>query len=151
MQLTYDTAVVFKKEFNGVEYDTIDAPVSAGMKVGTIVYSYNGIELATVDAVVKDNVDSDGLKSALDSVKGFMEGPLLKLLYILLGIVGLWLVYSVVMAVIRGVQRARKRQGGDNGTKGKSPKSPKTPKKPKSDGRDKKVKPDPKSSTREIP
>lgn len=147
MQLVYDTSVVFKKEFNGVEYDTVDAPVSAGMKVGTIVYSYNGIELATVDAVVKDNVDSDGLKSALDSVKGFMEGPLLKLLYILLGIVGLWLVYSVVMAVIRGVQRARKRQGGDNGTKGKSPKAPK---KPKSDGKDKKVKPDPKSSTREI-
>ena len=134
--LVYDENVVFKQDFNGVEYDTINAPVSTGMKVGRITYSYNGIELATVDAVVKDNVDTDGLKSALDKIKTFMEGPLLKLLYILLGIVGLWLVYSLVMAIIRGIKRARGKK--------KSPQKPKSPEKVK------KPKPDPKSNTREI-
>ena len=140
MKLIYDESVVFKQEFNGTVYDTIAAPVSVGMKVGKIVYSYNGIELATVDAVVKDNVDTDGLKSALDKIKAFMEGPLLKLLYILLGIVGLWLVYSLVMAVIRGVKRAR----------GGKAKSPKEPKKPKTPQKTDKPKPDPKGNTREI-
>lgn len=145
-KLVYDESIVYKKEFNGSEYDTIDAPVTAGQKVGTITYSYNGLELATVDAVAKENVDSDGLKAVLESIKGFLFGKAMKtILYIILGAVILWIVISVVLAVIRTVNRVRESQRGKEKTE-KNTKTQKKPKKKKSEAK----KRDAKSDTREI-
>ena len=139
-KLIYDESVVYKKDFNGSEYDTIDAPVTAGQKVGTIVFTYNGAELARVDAVAKDGISSDGLKASLEKIKGFLFGKTVKaIIYVVLGIVVLWLVFSVVMAVVRFVNRFQDNKKGQS--KNKQPKKEK--KKPK--------KIDEKTNTREIP
>lgn len=137
--LIYDESLVYKKEFNGSMYDTVDAPVSAGQRVGTVVYSYNGLELARVDAVAKDGVDSDGLKSVLESIKGFLFGDTMKtILYIVLGIIGAWIVFSLVMAVVRTVKRVQNKRNGSEKTKKEKKKAPK------------KKKHDAKSDTKEL-
>ena len=155
-KLLLDEALVYKKVFNGKEYDTIDAPLSAGMKVGTIVYSYNGNELARVDAVVRDDVNGDGLKSTMDSIEGFLFGDvMITVLYVIGGIVVLWVLIAVVTAVIRGVLRARDsgKLKGASFTEGDNhpPKAKKQPK--KSDKKQKKKQnndPDDKTATREM-
>ncbi len=137
-QLVYDESIVYKKAFNDSEYDTIDAPVTAGQKVGKIIFSYNGVELATVDAVAKDGISADGLKATLEKIKNFLFGKTVKtILYIILGIVVIWILYSIVMAVLRVFNI----NGGNKGGKGKTKK---TTKKSKT----KKV--DPNTNTREV-
>ncbi|MBR5286900.1 MAG: D-alanyl-D-alanine carboxypeptidase [Clostridia bacterium] len=107
-KLILDESTVYKKIFNGKEFDTIDAPLSAGQRVGTVVYSYNGNEVARVDAVIRDNIDGDGLKSTMDSVGNFLFGDvMLTIIYVIGGLIALWILITVVMAVIRGVLRAR--------------------------------------------
>lgn len=156
-KLLLDESIVYKKVFNGKEYDTIDAPLTAGTRVGTVVYSYNGNEVARVDAVVRDNVDGDGLKSAMDSVGGFLFGDvMITVLYVVGGLVVLWILITVVMAVIRGVLRAResgKLKGAEDTEKReKQPKKPKKQKKKSANDRKKAPKndPDDKTATREM-
>lgn len=72
--ITYDESVVYKKEFNGVEYDTMNAPVVSGQVVGTVTFSYNGTEIATVNAVAKESVESDSIKAFLDRAKQVLFG-----------------------------------------------------------------------------
>ncbi|MBE6684002.1 MAG: D-alanyl-D-alanine carboxypeptidase [Ruminococcaceae bacterium] len=146
-KLEYDSSLVYKKEFNGSDCDTVDAPITVGQKVGTITYSYNGNVLATVDAVAKDNVDSDGLKGALNTAKGIMEGPMLTVLYVVLAIIGVWLVFSIVMAVVRGVNKARKKNAKKSGNKEEKGKKDtvQKPQKPKTKPRDTK------GDTKELP
>lgn len=150
-KLVYDESIVFKKDFENEEYDTIDAPVTAGQKVGTVIYSYNGTEIAAVDAVAKENVDSDGLKSAMSSIKGFLFGddgkfgfPNLGLVEIVLMIIVIiiiiWIVFSIVMAVLRATRN--KKEKADTKQQNKKPVSAKKAKTKKHD---------PKSDTREIP
>lgn len=150
-KLTYDESIVFKKDFENEEYDTIDAPVTAGQKVGTITYSYNGLELATVDAVAKESVDSDGLKSAMSGIKGFLFGddgkfgfPNLGLveivLLIIVIIIAVWIIFSIVMAVLRA-NRGTKENANEK-TKNKKTVSAKKATQKKRD---------PKGDTREIP
>jgi D-alanyl-D-alanine carboxypeptidase (penicillin-binding protein 5/6) len=155
-KLILDEGTVYKKVFNGKEYDTIDAPLSAGQRVGTIVYSYNGNEVARVDAVIRDNIDGDGLKSTMDSVGDFLFGDvMLTVIYVIGGLIALWILITVVMAVIRGVLRAResgKLKGADYTENEKDPKKTKKPSKNKN----KKAKkspnkePDDKTATREM-
>ncbi len=150
-KLLLDESIVYKKVFNGKEYDTIDAPLTAGQRVGTIVYSHNGNELARVDVVVRDDIDGDGLKSAMDSVESFLFGDvMITILYIIGGLVVIWLIITVVTAVVRGVLRAResgKLKGADHTETEKQPKkqknqkkkSVKKPKKPKNNDLDDKT------------
>jgi D-alanyl-D-alanine carboxypeptidase (penicillin-binding protein 5/6) len=155
-KLVLDETIVYKKVFNGKEYDTIDAPLTAGMRVGTVVYSYNGNELAKVDAVVRDNIDGDGLKSAMDSVESFLFGDvMITILYVIGGLVVIWLLITVVTAVVRGVLRAResgKLKGASHTETEKQPQKPKNQRK-KSGKNNKKTKnnePDDKTATREM-
>lgn len=144
MTLVYDESVVYKKEFNGNEYDTIDAPVNAGQKIGTITYSYNGIEIATVDAVAREGVESDGVKATLDSAKNFLFGGVMKtILYVIAGLIAAWLLFSLVAAVVRSAQRLRGNKGKSSDRKSEKNKRPKKEK-------SRKNKPDPKAATREI-
>lgn len=142
--LVYDESIVYKKEFNGSEHYTVDAPVNAGQKVGTITYSYNGIEVATVDAVARESVESDGVKATLDSAKNFLFGGVMKtVLYIIIGLVAAWLLFSAVTTVVR----LSKKFGGNKGkTAREKPEKAKKAKKEKSG----KAKADPKAATREM-
>lgn len=102
----YDETVVYKKEFNGTQCDTVSAPVTAGQKVGTVTFSYNGTELATVDAVVKEGIEEDVVLSGLAGIKNFLFGPVMKtILYILGGIIVVYVLVVIVMAVVRMVRR----------------------------------------------
>ena len=110
--LVYDETSVYKKEFNGKDYDTIDAPVSAGQKVGTIIYSYNGREIARVDAVAREGIESDGVKATLDNAKNFLFGGVMKtVLYVIVGLVAAWILFSVIMAIVRSVKRVKGKNG----------------------------------------
>lgn len=155
-KLLLDESIVYKKVFNGKEYDTIDAPLTAGQRVGTIVYLHKGTELARIDAVIRDDVDGDGLKSAMDGVSGFLFGDvMMTVLYVILGIVVAWILLTVIMAVVRGVLRAResgKLKGADHVEGEKAPKKPKKQKKKsgKKDKKDKNTEPDNKTATREM-
>lgn len=156
-ELLFDETIVYKKVFNGKEYDTIDAPLTAGQRVGTIVFRHNGTtELARIDAVVRDDVDGDGLKSAMDSVEGFLFGDvMITILYVIGGLIVLWLLITVVTAVIRGVLRAResgKLRGADHAEAEKQPQKPKKQKKKSKKGSKKhpENEPDDKTATREM-
>jgi len=136
-QLIYDEKLVYKKEFNDTEYDTISAPVTAGQKVGKVVFSYNGIELATVDAVAKDGVSSDGLKVVFEKAEDILFGDTMKTLgIIVLVIIVLWLLFSAVTSIMRAVK-------GDKPQKGKKENKKKTKK-------TKNKKTDPNTNTREA-
>lgn len=138
----YDESTVYKKEFNGREYDTIDAPVNAGQKIGTIIYSYNGIEIAKVDAVARESVESDGVKAMLANTKSFLFGGVMKtVLYIIVGIIAAWLIFSAVAAIVRTAKKVKHSRPASDNTK----KQTKTKK-----GKKKKSEPDLKSTTREI-
>ncbi len=143
--VNYDTSIVYKKEFNGKEYDTISAPVTHGQKVGTITFSYNGVELATVDAIVKDAVEEDGVLSGLNSIKTFLFGPvMMTIIYIIGGIIAVYIIIVIVMAVVRMVRKSRISGNG----------SDKEPRKASGDGSEKTAKPNKpkkKKSKKDIP
>ncbi len=138
--LTYDPDLVYKKEFNGKEYDTVNAPVTHGQRVGTVTYSYNGREIATVPAVTKEAVESDSMKATLSGAKDFLFGGVMKTILIVIAvIVALYVILTVVFATRRGIKRARK-SGGKPKTAVTSPKKEKKTKTkkhdPKTDTRD---------------
>ncbi len=102
----YDTSLVYKMVNNDKEYDTINAPVSAGQRVGKITYySTSGRELASVDLVAKEGVPVDALKAMLDSVKQFMK-KLAIVIYIVIGIIAAYIIFLIVVKV----NRAKKKQ-----------------------------------------
>lgn len=143
-KLEYDSDIVYKKTVNDTEYDTVDAPIAAGQKVGKITFSYNGNILCTVDAVTKDGISSDGLKAVFAKIKEILFGKTVKtILYVLVGIVVLWLVFSAVMAVVRGVKSAKSRKAKKGVRSGKKPNKEVKKQKPKQQ--------DPMANTREIP
>ncbi|MBQ3230224.1 MAG: hypothetical protein IJB49_04320, partial [Clostridia bacterium] len=86
--------------------------VSAGQKVGTIIYSYNGREIARVDAVAREGIESDGVKATLDNAKNFLFGCVMKtVLYVIVGLVAAWILFSVIMAIVRSVKRVKGKNG----------------------------------------
>lgn len=145
-KLVYDNKIVYKRVFNDTEYDTVDAPISAGQRVGTVTFSYNGTELCTVDAVAKDGVSADGLKSVFEKIKGFLFGSVVKtVLYIIVGIIAAWIIVSIVMAVLRAVKRSRENKNSKACAKNAQKPRKNTPKKKTA------KKHDIKTDTREMP
>ncbi len=104
--VSYDSDVVYKREYNGVEHDTIDAPVSAGQRVGTVTYTYNGVELATVDIVTKEGVSADAFKSVWNSIKEFF-GKILIAVYIIVGIVVCYAVFAISMKIYNSSKKKK--------------------------------------------
>ncbi len=108
-EVKYDFNRVYVANFNGEETYTINAPVSAGEKVGVVVYSYNGTEIATVDVVVKEGVETDGVKVFLAKVEAFLFGDVMKtILIIIVVIIVLYIALLIVSAIIRASNKAQK-------------------------------------------
>ncbi len=153
--LKYDENVVYKKKFNGKEYDTVSAPVSHGQRVGTVVFSYDGNELATVDAVVKDGIEEDAVLSMMGKIKDFLFGKFMRtLLMIIAAIVIVYVIVVITMAIVRGVKKARKfnakrKKNGASSESEKTPK-PKKEKKKKNNKKDKTAEFDSLGDTREL-
>ena len=116
--LSYDSELVFKTTANGSEFDTVEAPITRGQKLGTIKYYCDGEFLAEIDAVAKESVDSDAVRAALGKAKDLLfSDVMLTILKVLGGIVILYIIVVVVSAVFRG---AKKVKGKDKGKKGKN-------------------------------
>ncbi len=108
-KLVYDSSKVYKKEFNGKEYDTIDAPVTHGQQVGTISYYYNGKEIASIPAVTKEGIEADSVKASLNGAKNFLFGSVMKtVIFVVIGLVVLYIVLTLVLSTRRGINRVKK-------------------------------------------
>lgn len=105
----YDTSVVYKKDFNGKEYDTVNAPITAGQRVGSVTYTYNGVELATVDIVAKEGIAADTLKASLDSAKNIMNG-VLTALYVVIGIIALYVVTVIIIKIVKASEKKKSKK-----------------------------------------
>lgn len=148
-ELVYDETLVYKMDFNGSLYDTVNAPVTAGQKVGTLIYSYNGKEIARVDAVAKESIESDSVKAFFSDIESFLFGDTMKTILIVIGaIIAIYILIVIVSFIVKIV----------NGTKKKKAKKAKQLKKEQQDNitRTKqfdvsdKPKNDPNASTREM-
>ncbi len=106
--VTYDTSIVYKKEYNGKEYDTVNAPITAGQRVGTVIYKYNGEEIARVDALAKVSVAEDTVRATIENVEDTLFGSvMMTILYVLGGIIALYVIIVIVMAIVRIVNKVR--------------------------------------------
>ncbi|MBR0231821.1 MAG: D-alanyl-D-alanine carboxypeptidase [Clostridia bacterium] len=121
-KLVYDDELVFKTAANGSEYDTVNAPVARGQKVGTVTYYCDGEQIAAVDAVTKEAVDSNELLSMWDKFVAFLKSSTMKTILIVLGvIIVLYVIVAVVSAVFRGAKKVKGKGGkGKRGGKGGS-------------------------------
>jgi len=107
--LTYDESIVYKKDFNGEKYDTVRAPIEKGQRVGVITYTCDDIVLAQVDAVVKDGVSLDTVKNFFAEVEGFLFGPVMKTVFIvILVIIGLYIVAAIVAFAMKVSKKSKK-------------------------------------------
>jgi len=125
-KLSYDGDLVFRTTENGKEYDTVDAPVSRGQKVGTITYYCDGEQLAVVDAVAKEAVESDAMKSMWKKITDFMKNIMPTILIVVGVILALYVIVVVVSAVFRGARKVKGGKGkgnGKGGSKGGKPKA----------------------------
>ncbi len=106
--VTYNTDLVYKRVYENNEWDTMDAPVSAGQIVGTVTYYYNGAELVTLNAVTMTSIESDSVKAWLDNAKNFLFGDFMKtVIWILVIVVVGYAVISIVGIVYRFVNNMR--------------------------------------------
>ena len=106
--VTYDTNIVYKKDYNGKIYDTVNAPITAGQRVGTVIYKYNGEEIARVDALAKVSVPEDTVRATIENVENTLFGSvMMTVLYVLGGIIALYIIIVIVMAIYRLVNKLR--------------------------------------------
>ena len=123
--LSYDSELVFKTTANGSEFDTVEAPVERGQKVGTITYYCDGEQIAVVDAVAKETVESNAMKSMWEKITDFMKNVMPTILKVVGIIIVLYIIVVVVSAVFRGAKRIKGKGGkgkgnGKGGSKGGS-------------------------------
>ena len=87
--------------------DSIEAPVTAGDKLGTITLEYNGVEYGTLDMVATDSVERSEFLYTVQQVEYYWDQWWVKAL-VAVGVV-LILVLIVFVAVVLPKRRARRR------------------------------------------
>ena len=108
--VNYDSSVVYKKEYNGKEYDTVNAPITAGQRVGSVTYTYNGVEIATVDIVAKEGIAADTLKASLDSAKNIING-IWTALCVIVALIVAYFVFAIVWKIVKASKKKKAKQG----------------------------------------
>ena len=86
--------------------ESIDAPVKAGDKVGTVTLSYADQELGTVDLVVSETVERSELLIAMDAVKKIVTSLWFM---IAVGVVILFFLGYIVLAVVYNHKKRNRR------------------------------------------
>ncbi len=127
MQIDYDyeSNLVYKTMLNDVEHDTINAPVSAGQRVGTVTFKSGDTVIAQVDAVVKEGVEMDSIKAFLSRTKSFLFGDvMMTVIWVIVGCIAVYFLVVIITAFIKMINKTVSL------TKGKGKKE-KTAKKPK--------------------
>ena len=73
--------------------ETVEAPVSAGQKLGTLTLSYDGVDYVTVDLLASFDVEANPLQALLRSIRDFFQRPVVR-------IVGIILIVLVVLLLV---------------------------------------------------
>ena len=87
--------------------DSIEAPITAGDKLGTVTLEYNGVEYGTLDMVATDSVERSEFLYTIQQVEYYWDQWWVKAL-VAVGVV-LVLVLIVFVAVVLPKRRARRR------------------------------------------
>ena len=86
--------------------ESIDAPVKAGDKIGTVTLSYADEKLATIDLVASETVERSDLLIALDTTKNIVTSGWFMVVIII--VVGLVFGYIILAAVYNHRKRNRR-------------------------------------------
>ena len=73
--------------------ETVEAPVSAGQKLGPLTLSYDGVDYVTVDLLASFDVEANPLQALLRSIRDFFQRPVVR-------IVGIILIVLVVLLLV---------------------------------------------------
>lgn len=87
--------------------ESVDAPVKAGDKLGTMRISYNGVDYGTVDLVALSDVSRSEVLYYADKIEHFFQSSLFKVLVLV--IILLFVLYFVIV-ILRARRRRRLRQ-----------------------------------------
>lgn len=85
--------------------ESIDAPVKAGDKVGTVSLSYKDQELTTIDLIASENVDKSELLIAVAGVKKVVTSQ-----WFILAVAVILAVFVIYLIVVTVYSRKRKRR-----------------------------------------
>ena len=87
--------------------DSVDAPIKAGDKIGSMSVSYNGVDYGSVDLIVLSDVSRSEVLYYADKIQNFFQGGLFKLL--VLAIILLFFLYFVLL-MLRARHKRRRRE-----------------------------------------
>lgn len=111
----FDTEKVYDSEYNGKPVKCVDAPVKQGDKLGKVTFYHGSKELATVDLVARDSVGINELRQGMSRIRSFLfEGPMGKIVKIVLIFVGIWVLLALVLFIWRIVKYFRNRKKSKN-------------------------------------
>jgi len=107
--ITYDSEIVHKGEYNEQIVDMVNAPITKGQVVGTMLFTYNGTEIGKVNLVAQSTVDSSGLLSTANKIKNILFGKTMKVILIIFAsLIAIYILFSIVTSVMRGVKKVKK-------------------------------------------
>lgn len=87
--------------------DSVDAPIKAGDKIGSMSVSYNGVDYGSVDLIALSDVSRSEVLYYADKIQNFFQGGLFKLL--VLAIILLFFLYFVLL-MLRARHKRRRRE-----------------------------------------
>ena len=93
--------------------DSIEAPVTAGDKLGTITLEYNGVEYGTLDMVATDSVDRSDFLYTIQQVKYYWDQWWVKALVAVGAVLAVALI--VFVTVVLPKRKARRRYSRTGG------------------------------------
>ena len=73
--------------------ESVEAPVTAGQKLGTLTLSYDGVDYVTVDLLASFDVEANPLQALLRSIRDFFQKPAVK-------VVGIILILLVILLLV---------------------------------------------------
>ena len=88
-----------------LDADTVEAPVEAGQKMGTITVSYNDVEYGTLDLVAIESVERSELLYRLDRLEKFFDQIWVKILLVAVIVV---VAFLILRRLLFGRRRGRR-------------------------------------------
>ena len=88
--------------------ESVDAPIKAGDKIGSVDIAYNGIEYGSVNLIALSDVTRSNVLYYADAVEHFFQGPLFRFLVLLL--IALFFVYFGIIFYRGQMKRIRRKK-----------------------------------------
>lgn len=98
--------------------EPVEAPITAGQKLGTVTLSYDGVEYGTLDMVAVDGVERSDFLYTVDQAQSYWSKWWVKAAVV--GAAALILLLALYIAVIRPKKRRAKRYSYSGGRRGGS-------------------------------